>query len=68
MRVTYQELPIPMESPLGGWFPKSGIFQFSVCPISSKTWPLPIFQKIVWTLGTGLLEVQNVSGLQDSAF
>ena len=63
----------PPESPLGGWFPKSGIFWFSVHPISSKTcpnctWPLPIFWKIVQTLGTGLLEVQNLSGLQDSAF
>ena len=42
------------ESPLEGWFPKSGIFQFSVCPIFGETcpnctWPLPTFQKFVQT-------------------
>ena len=47
------------ESPLGGWFPKSGIFRFSVRLISGKTcpnctWTSPTFRKIVRTLGAGL--------------
>ena len=63
----------PLKVVLGGWFPKSGIFRFSVLPISGEacpncTWPSPTFRKSVRTLRTGLLQVQDVSGLQDPVF
>ena len=68
----FSSSPRPPESPLGGWFLKSGIFWFSVRPIFGETcpnctWPSLNFRKFVWTLVTGLLQVQNVFGLQDLA-